>query len=56
MNNIEIRELIEKKRLKYFEVARALGVHRCTLSIWLENELPQDKKEKIIKVINEIEL
>ena len=56
MNNIEIRELIAKKRLKHYEVAKALGVHRCTFAIWLQTELPQDKKEQIIKAINSIEI
>ena len=56
MNNREIRELIAKRRLKYYEVARALGISTYTFSHWLQNELPQKKQAEIIRVIKGIEL
>lgn len=56
MNNKEIRELIAKRRLKYFEVAKALGVSTYTFSHWLQNELPPQKKKEILEVIKNIEI
>ena len=55
MNNIEIRELIEKRRLKHLEVANALGINPCTFSKWLRLEVTEKRKQEIIKAINSIE-
>lgn len=52
--NKEIREAIEHKGLKHFQVAAACGVNRVTFSTWLQLELPKEKKEKILKVIEEM--
>ena len=56
MKNIEIRDLIEKRRLKHFEVAAACGVNHATFSRWLQTELPEAKKREIQKIINNIKL
>ena len=55
MNNIEIRELIEKRRLKHWELANALGINPCTFSKWLRLEVTEKRKQEIIKAINSIE-
>lgn len=55
MNNIEVRQQIEKKRLKYFEVAAALNINPATLSRWLRFELPPERKQKVLKAIKSIE-
>lgn len=55
MKNIEIREAIEKKRLRYYEVAAALGVHPASFSRWLyQSELTGDKKRRILDAIKRI--
>lgn len=54
MANAEIRELIRKKRLRHYEIAKALGVNEFTFSRWLRNELPDEKKRKIIEAIEQI--
>lgn len=54
MKNMDIRDLIIKRRLKHYEVANALGINECTFSKWLRTELPEEKKEHIKKVIMEI--
>lgn len=54
MNNIEIRQTIEKKRLKYWEVAKEVGIDPATLSKWLRVELEGEKKQRIIDAINKI--
>lgn len=53
LNNIEVRTAIEKKRLKYFEVAQALGITQHTFSHWLQTEMDQDRKERVLKTIKE---
>lgn len=49
MNNRDIRELIAKRRLKHFEVAKALGVTQYTFSHWLQEELTEEKKKRLLK-------
>lgn len=56
MKNKEIREAINHKRLKYYEVANALGVSRFTFSVWLSEELPEDKKKEILEAIEKIKI
>ena len=54
MNNLEIRELIEKKRVAYYEVASALGINVSTLSRWLRDELDDERKTKVLRAIRSI--
>lgn len=54
LNNLEIRMLIEKRRLFYWQVARAAGIDPTTLSKWLQQELSQERKERILKAIEEL--
>ena len=56
VNNLEVRKAIEAKRLKYFELAHALGIDRVTLWRWLNFELDPDKKETILKAIEEYKI
>lgn len=54
--NIEIRNAIEKKRLKYYEVAEVLGIGTAYFSVLLQRELPQARKEQILKAIEEYKI
>ena len=54
--NVEIRNLMRKKRLRQYEVAQALQISEFTFSRWLRDELLKDKKEKILSIIEEIEI
>lgn len=55
MKNIEIRSTIQDKRLRYYEVAAALGVNPCTFSRWLyEGELTGEKKQRVMDAIKRI--
>ena len=56
MNNLEVRELIERKRLKYYEIAERLGVNSTTLSRWLQTELTPERKTKVLKAIKSIKV
>ncbi len=53
ISNLEIRQQLNKKRIKHYELAKALGIHPCTLSHWLEGDLSEDKRKKIQKAIRE---
>ena len=54
MANNEIRTLIQKHRIRHYEVASKLGISECTLSRWLRRELPMEKKKEIIEAINSL--
>lgn len=56
LNNMEVRQAIEKKRLKYYEVAEALNIHNATLSRWLQTEMNPKKKQAVLKAINDIKI
>lgn len=53
--NLEIRTLMEKKRVKGYEVAAFLGISETSFSRMLcRGELPEEKKERIISAIKSI--
>ena len=54
--NKDIREMIENRRLRYYEIADKLGVNCFTFSRWLRTELNSEKKKEIIKAIQEIKI
>ena len=54
LNNLEIRQMIEQKRLRYYEVARKVGVSQVTLSIWMQTELTGERRERVIKAIESL--
>lgn len=56
LNNLDVRQAIEKKRLKYYEVARALNIDPATLSRWLQVEMKPEKKALVLKTIKGIKL
>ena len=52
--NKEIRRKIGAYGLKQWQVAEALGIGECALSRKLRTELPNDEKEKILAIIDEL--
>lgn len=54
LNNMEVRQAIEKKRLKYYEVAEAIGVDACTLSKWMQKELSDERKKRVLDAIRKL--
>ena len=54
MNNIELRNLIIEKRIKLYEIARDIGVAPTTFTIWMRDELSDEKKVKVIKAIESL--
>lgn len=54
MVNEEIRMSILKSGLKQWQIANALGMAESNFSAMLRNELADEKKEVILKKINEM--
>lgn len=51
-NNIEIRNAIFSNNIKKWKIASKLGVTDSTFSRMLRNEISNEKKEEILKIIN----
>lgn len=51
MENTDVRYEIMKSGLKNYQVATMLGVSETTFSKWLRNELPAEKKKKILEIL-----
>lgn len=51
--NQEVREALHNKDMKQWELADMLGISEFTLTRWLRKELTEDKKELLLKAINE---
>lgn len=47
MHNVEIRKAIADARLKHYEVAAAIGISSCTLSVWLRTELTDERMKRV---------
>lgn len=54
MQNIEIRNAIIAARLKYYEVAAAVGISPSVLSVWLRHELTSERLERVQAAINQL--
>ena len=51
MKNIELRNLIVEKRIKFYEIAREVGIAPTTFTIWMRDELSNEKKTKVMNAI-----
>ena len=55
MKNIDIRNYAKKKNVNLWEVSERLGyAYETAFSRVLRHELPEDKKEEIRKIIDEL--
>ena len=53
-NNLDIRQALYKKRIRYYEVAAAMGVSQSTFSRWLQTEMNDKRKKEVMKAIKGI--
>lgn len=51
--NQEVREALQNKGMKQWELADMLGISEFTLTRWLRKELTEEEKEQLLKAINE---
>lgn len=54
MNNLKIRQAITRHRLKYYEVAKEIGVSPFTFSVWLREELAPERQQEVLKAIDSL--
>ena len=54
MENEELKNLIKKRRLYHWEIAREIGASEFTLSRWLRGGLSEEKQKKILEAIDKL--
>ncbi len=52
--NTDIRETAKEKGVRFWEVAKAIGISEPTMTRKMRVELPAAEKEAIFKIIDEI--
>ena len=52
--NKEIRTAMNKRGVRFYQVAKALGVHPSTFTCWLRDELTPERKAEVLKAIASI--
>lgn len=52
--NADIRNEAERAEIKFWQIAAKLGIHHCTLTVWLRQEMSDERKAQIRQAIAEI--
>ena len=53
-NNYDIRTMARSQGVKFWEIADALCIQDSAFSRMLRKELPQEEKEKILQIIDQL--
>lgn len=54
MTNADIREYATQKKVRLWQIAQKLGINDGNFSRKLRNELSEDTKKRIYKIIDEL--
>ena len=54
MKNVEIRDVIKRNRIFFYEIAAELGVSEYTFCRWLRQELTDEKKAAIFAALDRL--
>lgn len=54
MFNKDVREYAKKKRIFLWQVAKAMSISEPTMTRKLRSELPEQSKQKIFSIIDEL--
>lgn len=54
MNNLDIRKVAEQSNVKLWQIADYLGITDGNFSRKLRRELPEEEKQKILAIIEQI--
>lgn len=54
MNNLELRTKARKNGVRLWEIADRLGISEPTITRKLRRELPDNEKQRILAIIDEI--
>ena len=55
MKNADVRKAIEGAGVRYWQVAKALGIGDTTFSRRLRSEMSKEEKEQIFQAISKVE-
>lgn len=53
--NADIRKEAETAGVKLWQIAAKLGIHHCTFSVWLRQEMSDEQKAQVRTAIKELE-
>mgnify|MGYP002623425603 CR=1 FL=1 len=54
MENQKIRDRARIENVRYWQIARELGITAGTLTVWLRSEMPEDKRQRVDAAIDAI--
>jgi len=54
MNNLRIRQAAARARVRFWEIAKALGLTDSTFSRKLRSELPESEQQLILGIIEQL--
>ena len=52
--NEDVREQIELKRFRYYEVAEKVGISACRFSVWMRSELNEERKRRVLQAVEDL--
>ena len=53
MNNVKIRTELKESGLKYWQLARIMGISDATLCRRLRDEIPAEEQDRIVELIRQ---
>ena len=53
MNNVKIRKALKETGVKYWELARLMGISDATLCRRLRDEIPAEEQDQIVELIRQ---
>lgn len=51
LTNLEIRQALRRKKLCFYQLADICGVAPVTVTRWLNSNLPEEKKQELLAII-----
>ena len=52
--NVDIRDRARIDNIKFWEIAKELGITASTFTVWMRTELPEDKRHRVDAAIDAI--
>ena len=54
LENVEIRNRSRIDNIKFWQIAKELGITASTFTVWMRTELPEDKRKRVDAAIDAI--
>lgn len=55
MNNVEVRRAIFESGFMKYQIAEKIGINCYTFSKWLQTEMSDERKQRMLKAIKELQ-